>query len=249
MNGKIKIPKLPAFKFFKDKRSIIINKPISVIVKKKWGDYYITLRFKEMGVRPKLKLQSENQAVGIDLGISHFAVTSDGQFIPNQKLFQKYEKQLRVEERSLSRKKKGSVKYKKQVQRLNKLYGKIANIRKDYLHKQSTKIANKYSVICLEDLQVSKMLQNGYLSRSIGDLGWRTFRNMLVYKSNVIVVPPAYTSQTCNKCGHVARENRPTQIKFHCIDCGHRDLADRNAARNIKELGLKLYYREAQTLV
>lgn len=176
---------------------------------------------------------NENQ-VGIDMGIKYFMVTSDGEYFDNPKFLEKQLKKLRVEQRSLSRKKKGSNRFKKQVEVVARLYKKVSDCRKDFLHKTSTYIAANYSYVAIENLDITKMVK-GRFSRQINNVSWGTFFEMLEYKCNNLVrVNPAYTSQQCSKCGHTCKENRVTQSIFRCVSCGHEDNADLDAAKTIE---------------
>lgn len=188
----------------------------------------------------KTYCSNENQ-VGIDMGIKYFAVTSDGEFIDNPLFLNKQLKKLRVEQRKLSRKFKKETKaqsknFYKQVKVVAKLYKKVTDARKDFLHKQSTYFATNYSTVIHEDLDIKDMVKSKF-SKCINDAGWGTFFAMLSYKTNVVKVNPAYTSQTCSCCGHVDKDNRKSQDKFKCTSCGHKENADFNAAKNILKAG------------
>lgn len=175
--------------------------------------------------------------VGIDMGISYFLTSSDGEFINNPKhLFSKLS-QLRIENRKLSRMNKGGTNYKKQVVILQRLYQKVKRTRLDFLHKESSKLASQYTTVYVENLNIKGMSKNGKLSKHILDCSWGTFFTLLEYKTNVVKVNPAYTSQMCNFCGHTAKENRKSQSIFECTSCGHTANADLNAANNIYEKG------------
>lgn len=183
----------------------------------------------------------ENQSIcSIDMGLSYFLVTSDGEFVDNPKHLFNYLKQLRIENRKLSRMKRGGNNYKKQVRVLQKLHLKISRVRKDFLHKESRKIANNYGTVIREDLNISKMVKGSKLAKHILDCSWGTFFQMLEYKTNVVKVNPAYTSQECSKCKHTCKENRKTQSLFECVSCGYIDNADLNAAYNILQRGQSL---------
>lgn len=191
-------------------------------------------------VDDKTYCTNENQ-VGIDMGITYFCVTSDEEYINNPKFLTKQLKKLRVEQRKMIRrykkcKKTQSKNFYKQVKVVRRLYKKITDARKDFLHKQSTNFANSYTTVIHEDLDIMSMIKSGY-SKYITDTAWGTFFKMLDYKTKVIKVAPAHTSQTCSCCGHVAKENRKSQGKFKCISCGHKENADYNAAKNILKLG------------
>lgn len=190
---------------------------------------------------------NESQVVGMDMGITYFLVDSDGCFVENPRTFKKYEAQLRVENRSLARKKKGSKSRQKQKERLSKLHLKIVNVRKDFLHKTSTKYIKENSLIVAEKLNVKGMVKNmakgGNLSKHISDASWGYFFSMLEYKAMLyektfVQIDPKYTSQKCSSCGHVAKENRLAQSKFECVSCGHQQNADFNAAQNILREGI-----------
>lgn len=183
----------------------------------------------------------ENQSIcAIDMGISRFLTTSDGEFVDNPKHLFSYLKQLRIENRKLSRMKKGGKNFKKQVRVLQLLHQKVSRVRKDFLHKQSRYLANNYSTVIGEDLQISKMVKGSKLAKHILDCGWGLFFELLEYKTNVVKVNPAYTSQKCSKCGHTCKENRKTQSLFECVSCGFTMNADEQACMNIFQRGQSL---------
>src|SRR6185503_16041421 len=233
-NGIVTVPKIGSVKYFKD--SEIIGIPKTATIKKEPTGYFICIVCDNV---PK-KFDSENQTIGLDMGLSHFCVDSNGGFISNPKHFKKYERQLRIENRSLARKKKGSNSWKKQAKRLSLLHHKIGNVRRDFLHKESTRIAKSNSIVCLEDLNIVGMARNGNLSKHILDAGWGLFRTMLEYKTAVVRVNPKHTSQACSKCGHVDSVSRLSQSNFTCTNCGHSENADVNAAKNILRKGIAL---------
>jgi len=189
----------------------------------------------------------ENQSIcAIDMGITFFLTTSDGEFVDNPKHLFKHLKQLRIENRKLSRMKKGGSNWKKQVKVLKKLYQKVSRVRKDFLHKQSRKLANGYGTVIIEDLNIKGMSKNKRLSKHILDCGWGTFFSLLEYKTNVIRVNPIYSSQECSKCGHTSKENRKTQSLFECVKCGFTENADFQATLNLLQRGQSLM--EAKTV-
>lgn len=189
---------------------------------------------------PDKQYCTNESQVGIDMGIKYFMVTSDGEFVDNPKFLTKQLKKLRVEQRKLSRKfkqdKQQSNNFYKQVNVVTRLHKKVTDARKDFLHKQSTYLAKEYSTVIHEDLKITNMVRSN-LSKHISDVSWGTFFEMLKYKTKVVRVNPAYTSQKCSCCGHVAKENRLTQSIFKCVSCGHEENADLNAAQNILKLG------------
>lgn len=226
-----KIPKFGVVKVFKF--SIPKGKlKTSCLIKESDGIYFKIVVEKEQKIDEKLFAE-----VGIDMGITYFLTSSDGEFVNNPKhLFSKLP-QLRVENRKLSRMKKGGANYKRQVVVLQRLYQKVKRIRLDFLHKETAKLSSQYTTVYVENLNIKEMLKSGKLSKGILDCGWGIFLTLLEYKTNVIRVNPAYTSQKCSKCGYTVKDNRKSQSIFECISCGHTDNADLNAAYNIKEKG------------
>lgn len=222
---KIKLPKIGVLKIFKD--CAIIGIPKTATIKIEPTGFFITIQCENVPPR----FVSDNQAIGLDMGLTKFCVDSNEGMINNPRHLAKYERQLRIENRSLARKKKGSNCWKKQAKKLALVHHKILNVRRDFLHKESTKIAKVNNVVYLEDLNVAAMSANRNLSKQILDSGWSTFRIMLSYKTMVIAINPAYTSQTCYVCSHIHKANRTSQSEFVCTKCGHIDHADINAAK------------------
>ena len=217
---------------------------IATISKTVTNKYFISIlidNFKELPVKqPK----NESTSVGLDMGIKDFCITSDGEKFENKDFLKSELKQLRVEQRSLSRKKKGSNHYKKQKMVVALLHEKIRNQRLDYLHKISKYIVNKYDTICLEDLNVSGMIKNRCLSRAISDMGWSKFKTMLEYKSewygkNISIIGRFEpSSKICSECGKINKELTLDMRKWEC-SCGINHDRDINAAKNIKKYGLR----------
>lgn len=230
-NSELNISKIGRIKFFKS-REIEGEIKIVRIVKKADG-YYLNI------VTDKDFDKCDNQAtVGIDVGIKYFAVTSDGEYFDNIKTLKRFQEKLRIENRKLSRKKKFGKNFYKQVERLKLLHLKISRVRKDYLHKVSSKLAESYSTIVCEDLNISKMIQQKGFSKDISDVSWSTFMEMLSYKTNLVKADAKYSSQECNSCGHISKENRPTQELFKCVKCGHSGNADHEASITILNRGI-----------
>lgn len=174
------------------------------------------------------------------MGINYFFVTSDGEFVDNPKHLFKYLKQLRIENRKLARMKKGSNNFKKQVKVLQLLHQKVTRVRKDFLHKQSRYLANTYSTVIRENLNIKSMVKGSKLAKHILDCSWGLFFELLEYKTNVVKVNPAYSSQTCSKCGHKEKGNRKTQSLFECLKCGYTENADFQATQNLLQWGQTL---------
>jgi putative transposase len=196
-------------------------------------------------------------AVGIDLGVVRFATLSDGTFYAPLNSFRRHATALRKTQQAMCRKQKFSNNWKKAKGRIQRLHARIGNARRDYLHKTSTAISQNHAMVCIEDLQVRNMSKSAAgsiqapgkhvrakcgLNKSILDQGWFEFRRQLEYKlewngGELIVVPPQNTSRTCPECDHISAENRQTQARFVCIQCGFEENADRVGAINILRAG------------
>lgn len=184
--------------------------------------------------------------VGIDVGISNFAALSDGSFVPNPRFYENGQAELRRAQRKVARRKKGSNRRRKAVQLLRKVHERIANKRLDFLHKHSTAIVQKFGLIAIEDLNVAGM-SKGNLAKQILDASWSTWRRLLFYKAEwagrtKAAVPPQYTSQECDECEFIHKDNRKSQAEFECLACGHTNHADTNGSKRIlararKQLG------------
>jgi putative transposase len=241
---KIWVQKLGYLKVFKDAE--IVGVPKQATIRKEIDGYFISVTCKD--AKRSIQNSDENQVIGLDMGVSHFVVDSNGVFIANPKHFKNHERRLRIENRSLGRKKKGSANWKKQARKLAKIHKTISNVRKDFLHKLSSLYAKSYHTVYLEDLNVKGMAKNRCLSKHILDCGWADFRRMLEYKTTVIAVDPRYTSQICNDCGAKDAKSRISQSSFVCTSCGSESNADLNASLNILSRGMA-YVRERKTLV
>ncbi|GBF05216.1 transposase, IS891/IS1136/IS1341 [Deinococcus aerius] len=202
-------------------------------IRRECGEWYVSYVC-EVQAQP---LPATGSAVGVDVGTTWFAITSDGEFVENPRHFQRGMKKLRVAQRALSRRKRGSNRRKKAKAVVAKLHRKVARQRLDFHHKTATKLIRENDLVAHEALNVSGM-GRGNLARSIHDVGWGQFFSLLSLKAasagrTVTTVDPRYTSQTCHECGRACRENRIGQAKFRCVNCGHTANADHNAALNI----------------
>ena len=209
---------------------------IASIVKEADG-LYLKVVVKEKDVE---QIRESQSICAIDMGITYFMTTSDGEYIENPKHLSKKISEIIIQQRKLSRMKKGGSNYKKQVKVLQLLHQKVSRIRKDFLHKESRYLANNYSTVVREDLNISKMVKDSKLAKHILDCSWGTFFTLLEYKTNVIKINPAYTSQECSKCGHTCKENRRTQSLFECVKCNYTENADLQATFNILQRGQSL---------
>ncbi len=190
-------------------------------------------------------------AVGVDLGVVRLATLSDGAVIENPRALNGATRTLRRRQKSVSRKQKGSANRRKAKKTLARIHFRIANLRKDVLHKATTDLTKSHGWVVIEDLQVKNMTRRcsgkgraakSGLNRAILDAGFGEFRRILEYKGKlygceVVAVSPKYTSQRCSACGFVDAGNRTTQERFRCLMCGHEENADLNAAKNVLVAG------------
>jgi putative transposase len=204
----------------------------------------------------EIKINNNGKAVGIDVGVSLVVADSNGKKIKPLNLVKELSK-LRTRAQQLSRKKKGSNNRAKAKAKIAKQNLRIANIRKDFLHKLSKQYSENQTVF-VEDLKIKKMTSKTKgtvekpsknakakrgLNRLITQQSWGIFFEFLDYKlkangGELIKVDPHHTSQTCNHCGYVSKENRKSQSKFVCTACGHSANADTNASLNILDRGI-----------
>ena len=177
------------------------------------------------------------RAVGIDMGITHFAHLSNGEIIDSPQFLIKSEHKLKRAQRRLSKKQKSSKNRNKQRIKVAKIHRKIKDQRNDFLHKLSRRIADNFSFIAIENLVVSNMVRNHYLAKSITDAGWGQFTNYLCYKaeeagSKVVEVNPINTSQICSRCGKLVPKSLSVRV-HKCPYCSIVLDRDYNSALNI----------------
>jgi putative transposase len=214
------------------------------------GRYYVCILV-ERDIQPFTESSSN---MGIDLGLKTLITDSNGIEYQNIKPFNRYESRIRLLNKSLSRTIKGSKGRGKIRRKLSRLYERIANIRNDYLHKISRQIVNENQVICLEDLNVSGMMQNRKLAKSVGDCSLSELVRQIKYKSEwygrkVIQVSRWFpSSKTCNSCGFVNSELKLDQREWECPNCKTVLGRDLNAAKNILDEGLKMLYNKTRTV-
>ena len=190
---------------------------------------------------PDMTRDSQSGYVGIDLGIKELATLSDGTVVHNLRWLQNREKRLKHLQRELARKQKGSRNYAKAKKRLVKYHYHTACQRRDYLHKATTDIANRYEKVFMEDLNVSDMQKNHYLAKSISDASFNEFVRQIEYKTCLEKIDRFYpSSKTCSSCGYV--QDMPLHKRtYDCPYCGLSLDRDLNASINIRNVGMANY--------
>jgi len=251
-NGRIKLPKLGWIRLRMSRPVMGTLRNASLTCES--GKWFVSIQVQTSTVTTARDIAP---TLGIDLGLTAFAATSEGEIIAPLRALARQQRRLKFAQRAVSRKKKGSCNRRKAIAKLGAVYRKIAHQRADWLHKLTTSLADRHAVIALEDLKVKNMSasakgsveaqgknarQKAGLNRGILDAAWSEFRRQLTYKTEwrggqVIAVNPAYTSRTCRLCLHESSENRKTQPVFCCAACGHTEHADIHAAKNILAAG------------
>lgn len=208
------------------------------------GKYFASLLVEDGIDKPKSS--SEGKAIGIDLGLTDFAVTSDGSKFANPRYLKKHERNLKRKQRKLSRKKKGTQNRNKARIKVATVHAKIARVREDFHHKLSRKIVNENQVIAVEDLAVKNMVKNHNLAKAISDVGWGQFCTMLKYKAEFewkVYLEVGRFFPSSHLCSNtlLPLEKMDLSIRsFECPHCHKRHDRDINAAINIRNEGLRI---------
>ena len=254
-NSRIFLPKLGWMRYRNSRE--VLGEVKNVTVTHSCAKWFVSIQTER---EVESTLPPATTAIGIDVGVVRFATMSDGSHIEPINSFKKHQERLARYQRRMSRKVKFSNKWKKAKTKIQRIHRTIAQARKDYLHKITTTISQNHALVCIEDLQVRNMSksskgnseehgkmvkQKSGLNRAILDQGWGEFRRQLGYKMTwqggiLLAVPPHNTSRTCPCCSHVSKDNRKTQAKFECVECGYENHADLVGAINILERGHRL---------
>jgi putative transposase len=211
-----------------------------IVAREPDGRWYVTFAIDTDA--PAL-LEMAQHAVGVDLGVTHFAVTSDGEKIANARHLERKAKNLARYQRRLARCQKGSRNRAKAAAKVARAHRKARNTRRDFLHRTSTRLVRSADVIVIEDLAVKNMVRNRRLARAISDCGWGEFRRQLEYKCQrygreLIVIDRWYpSSKTCSACGYLLTGLDLGTRRWTCPSCGARHDRDINAAKNILAAG------------
>ena len=247
-NNRLFLPKLGWLRYRNSRDAL--GELRNVTVSQSGGKWFVAIQTQREVEHP---IHLSTSIIGIDVGIARFATLSDGSYIEPLNTFRKHQQRLARYQRSMSRKTKFSSNWKKAKARITKLHTRIGNVRRDFLHKTTSTLSKNHAMVCIEDLQLRnmsksaagsldspgrKVRQTSGLNKSILDQGWGEFRRQLEYKQawmggGVLAVPPHNTSRTCPACGHVSAENRQTQARFECVECGYENNADVVGAINV----------------
>ena len=213
------------------------------------GKYFASILCNTGNVDPIKKPITAETAVGIDMGLKDFVYCSDGFHVAAPQYLRTSEEHLAWMQRQFSRKKRGSNRAKIWKNRIAKQHEIIANQRKDFLHKLSAEITNRYDTLCFETLNIRGMSANHCLAKSIGDAGWAMFKGFCEYKSawkggNVLSIGTFEpSSKECAHCGHIKKDLQLSEREWDCPNCGAHLHRDKNAADVIKKKSLRVAER------
>jgi putative transposase len=205
------------------------------------GRWYVTLA---VDAQPPEPLPVADRAVGVDLGVHDFAVTSEGDRVANPRHLQRKARNLARYQRRLARCQKGSANRAKARAKVARAHRKVRNARRDFLHRTTTELVRGNGLIAIEDLAVKNMVRNRHLARAISDCGWGEFRCQLQYKCEragrqLVVTGRWYpSSKTCSACKFVLAELSLSTRTWRCPSCRSLHDRDLNAAKNILAAGL-----------
>jgi len=245
-NGRVQLPKIGWMRYRKSQD--VLGEPKNITISESCGKWYVSVQTEREVEMPQ---HPSTSAVGLDWGVVNFVALSNGQVVDQCQPLKKFLPKLGKLQRRMTRKKKFSKNWRKAKAKVTKLHTKVANIRKDFVHKVSNDISKNHVVVVVEDLQVGnmskratkKVAQKSGLNRSLLDASPFELRRQLEYKTQwqgglLVAVAPQNTSRKCPECGHTSAENRKTQSKFVCVECGFSANADFVGAVNIREAGL-----------
>jgi putative transposase len=253
---KLKGDRLQIFKF-KEGIPIHLHRKLegkikSVTISKTPTDKYFASILMEV---PKKTKDKTRKSIGVDLGVTDFIVTSDGEKVKNPNFNRNLKSKLAKAQKHLSRKTKGSNRYKRQRKKVARIHEKITNSRNDFQHKLSTRLITEYDMISLESLAVKNMVKNRSLAYSISDSSWGSFVSMLEYKAKwygkkVNKIDRFYpSSKTCYDCNFIIDKLPLSVRRWSCPKCGENHDRDVNAAKNIHRQGLAITDVEMEALV
>ncbi|MGY6771928.1 RNA-guided endonuclease InsQ/TnpB family protein [Gallibacterium sp. ZY190522] len=250
-NNRLYLPKIGWVRYRNSRE--VVGEIKNVTVSQKCGRFFVSIQTE---FEYQISIHNGGE-IGIDMGVARFATLSNGEFFTPLNAFKTYKGKLAKLQKRLKSKVKFSQNWQKLKAKIANLHHKIANCRKDFLHKISTQISKNHAMIYIEDLQVANMSKSAKgtaeqhgknvaaksgLNRAILDQSWFEFRRQLDYKTQwqggfLVAVPPQNSSRTCPCCGHISKENRQTQAHFECVECGYTENADVVGAMNVLARG------------
>ena len=226
-------------RFKRHKVKYNFDKVTNFTISRENNKYYISFTF-----YTDIESKETTESVGIDLGIKDFVICSDGTVYPNMRFYEKSLRKLKISQRRLSKKQKGSKNREKARLKVSKQHKKVKNQRNDYQHKISRELADNFNTICLETLNVKNMVKNKKLAKVISDVSWSSFVSKLDYKiaenqGKIVKIDRFYpSSKTCSNCGNVKETLSLSERIYHCNECGFTIDRDLNASINILKTGL-----------
>jgi putative transposase len=242
---KVKLPKV-GWITFRDQRSKMKGEIKSATVSRtSTGKYFVSLLHEQELVLKGVELKPSLKTKGLDMSAQNFFVDDEGNSPAYERIYRNKEERLKLLQRQVSKKKKGSKNRAKAQLRVNLLHEKIANKRKDFTHKLSTELVRNNDVIVVENLNLKAMAQCLKLGKSVNDLGYGAFLNQLKYKSSwnnkILIEADKWfaSSKTCSKCGYVHKNLQLQDRIFNCPSCGFEVDRDQNAGINLKSYGLE----------
>ena len=244
--------KLPSIGWVRLTEALPVRATHNCVISRTADKWFIAIKYEV----EKPNIEADRPSVGVDIGIKELAVCSNGKVFNNPKAYRRMSKRLKHLQRRLSKKNNGSNNRKKAVSKLAKLHARIANIRKDAIHKLTTYLAKNHSIIKIEDLNVKAFLKNHKLAGAIADCGMYEFKRQLEYKtekfsSQLILVDRMFpSSQICSNCGKHRHKMPLFERVYLCPECGHRSDRDLNASKNIERWfeGIYIPIRSDQTV-
>ncbi|MEJ5257544.1 MAG: IS200/IS605 family element RNA-guided endonuclease TnpB [Fervidobacterium sp.] len=243
--GKIKLPKLGWVKA-RIHRTFDGRIKSATVTLTPSGRYYVSITVEQEKVyNRRISETPQNFAIALDLGVKDLYVDSQGKHIENPKILARYEKRIKKLQRELARKVKGSKNFEKIRIKLARMHERVTNIRKDFLEKLSSQVVSENQAIICEDLRVKNLVRNSHLTKSIHDVSWSKFVEMVRNKAErygrvFLQVSPSFpSSQICSKCGHKNEGVKELSVRtWKCPKCGMEHDRDENAAKNILRQGL-----------
>ena len=240
---KIRLPKIGEVKFGKNK-TFVGRIGTCTISKTQTNKYYISILVDDGNPLPQKSLITESTAVGIDVGIKNFAVLSNGQVYANPKYFEQDEKRLKVLQKRLSRKQKGSNRRERARLAVARQHEKIKNHRENFIHQVTSRIVRENQTVIIEDLNVKGLLKNHNLAKHIASASWSEFFRQLQYKcdwygKNLIRIGRFEPSSKMCLCGYINKNLTLNDREWDCPQCGRHNDRDLLAAMNIKRFGLQ----------